>query len=685
MSSPSAGLAVTPTLAIPLGAKADDYTVGFGAQLSALLALKSLPLVSPRIDLSYDYLPLNLINDSAIVSLIRGSLGIQLTYLFGERLGVYAHAAGGGYYGLLSDAPDVSSAYFSYHAGLGASFQVMNDFSLGIGADYNSFIGTWDGLSVRLTAIARVGGAGGSGVPYARVTPLGNMGTASGLVRVSDVDLVRVFPVLWKYYDANPVGTAVVQNISDEELTNVEIRLEPAAYIDSPKLSARLATLGPGESAEVDLYVLFNEQILSITEGARVVTDVRASYQVGNRQGTDAETVTLETHDRNALTWDIDEKVAAFVTARDDEVNRFARGMAGIAEQHAAGAVPRELRLGMALYAAMQEQGLTYVVDPSSSYAELSENPIAVDSVQFPRQTLYVGAGDCDDLSSTYNALLEAVGINTAFITVPGHIFAAFRLTLSESEARRVFQDVSGLIFRDGSVWIPVETTLLRDGFLQAWGTGARQWRTHDQEGTAYFFPTADAWNVFEPVAFSVSTIELGLPQRSGVESRFASELNSFISRELEPQEAALRGRLSRRPDDPGILNRLGVLYASYGRFDAAAAQFQAALDGDDYVPAIINYANLNYLQEDYRRARRGFEDALHSESDNAAALLGLARCEYELENFGSVRDAYERLSNVAPEVAERFAYLSGGPGGGEDGRALDIVELTRSVAWETE
>jgi transglutaminase-like putative cysteine protease len=32
-------------------------------------------------------------------------------------------------------------------------------------------------------------------------------------------------------------------------------------------------------------------------------------------------------------------------------------------------------------------------------------------------------AGDCDDLSILYCSLLEAIGIRTAFVTIPGHIF----------------------------------------------------------------------------------------------------------------------------------------------------------------------------------------------------------------------------------------------------------------------
>jgi hypothetical protein len=58
------------------------------------------------------------------------------------------------------------------------------------------------------------------------------------------------------------------------------------------------------------------------------------------------------------------------------------------------------------------------VVDPVTPYKKFSQN-LSVDFLQFPNQTLEYKARDCDDLSMLYNALLESVGIKTAFITIP--------------------------------------------------------------------------------------------------------------------------------------------------------------------------------------------------------------------------------------------------------------------------
>lgn len=682
----SVGMSVTPDLAIPVGPKADYYQMGYGGRLSALFGLGQLTWIAPRLDISYNYIPLPT-SVTASLSLIRASAGIQATMLFGERLGLFGYGTAGGYYGILSGPTTSSDMFVSVHGGGGVAFQLFNDVSLSVGAEYNSFLGTFDAFSVFLGVTTRLAGRGGGAVPFAEVTPFrpDNLPT-TGFIQISEIELDTVFPVLRKYYDSHPIGRAAIANASEETLENVEIRVEPATYIDSTKLSARIDSLAPGAQEEVDLYVLFNEEILGVSEGAKVITDVNVSYRIGDREGADSETVTLETYDRNALQWDDDQKIAAFVTAKDDEIQRFAKNMASLAQDVRVDAVSSELQLSMLLYSAMIEQGLAYVVDPSSAYEDLSDNPMAIDFVQFPRQTLYVKAGDCDDLSATFCTLLEAVGVSTAFVTVPGHIYMAFRLEMDHNRATRTFSDPGDLILRDdGSVWIPVETTLLREGFLQAWAAGARQWRTYDPEGQAGFIPVSDAWSIYEPVAFSISQIELGMPQRDGVEARFAEDLDAFVTREVFPQEQAIRSRLESRPGDSRLMNSLGVLYARYGKYTEAQEQFEAVLDVRDYVPAMVNLANLHFVAGDYGRARRTYEQALDIEDANSAALLGLARAEHELENFGSARAAHEKLTAISPDLASQFAYLGSQGGTAETGRASEFARQRTGVLWEDE
>jgi hypothetical protein len=139
---------------------------------------------------------------------------------------------------------------------------------------------------------------------------------------------------------------------------------------------------------------------------------------------------------------------------------------------------------------------------------ELSEDASALDSLNYPYQTLYYRGGDCDDLSILYCSLLEVLGIDTAFITIPGHIYMAFD---TGSEVRRT----DGLIEHDGKLWMPVEITVPGEGFYQAWQIGAREWgRFASQtapefsqgenstriEGEARLYPMRESWAVYPSV-----------------------------------------------------------------------------------------------------------------------------------------------------------------------------------------
>jgi hypothetical protein len=134
---------------------------------------------------------------------------------------------------------------------------------------------------------------------------------------------------------------------------------------------------------------------------------------------------------------------------------------------------------------------MKYWADPKSSYETVTKDATkatAVDYLQFPEQTLTLKTGDCDDLSILESALLEAASVPTAFVTVPGHIYIAFQLKMSAAEAKKSFLKPDDLIFKYDAAWVPLEVTAIKDGFLKAWETGAKEWRESDTRGQAGFW-----------------------------------------------------------------------------------------------------------------------------------------------------------------------------------------------------
>ncbi|PKL09154.1 MAG: hypothetical protein CVV51_05200 [Spirochaetae bacterium HGW-Spirochaetae-7] len=163
-AEPSLGMVVTPQVLIPTGTKAEYFSPGYGGRLSGLVGLSEIRWISPRLDLSYSYIPLDM-SERAELTLFQGSCGLQTTMTFGERLSLFGYGCAGGYYGVLSGVASAQDMHFSLAGGGGLGFQVFNDVSFSLGAEYTSFLGTFDALSISLGVTARLSGSGGGSVP----------------------------------------------------------------------------------------------------------------------------------------------------------------------------------------------------------------------------------------------------------------------------------------------------------------------------------------------------------------------------------------------------------------------------------------------------------------------------------------------------------------------------------------
>ncbi|MBI9101626.1 MAG: hypothetical protein JEY99_04365 [Spirochaetales bacterium] len=689
----SFGMNVHPRVSIPLGEKADNYTMSVGAGAEGIISLTALPFLSLGLEAGYNYLPLNIENEEGseqtpetILSLIDYGLGLKAAIPFGERLSLFAQATASAYSLIMTGNLTGTATGFKYKAGGGANLLLSKNLALQAGAWYDSYPGLYDGLTVSLGLTTRFSGPGSYLLPKNDFTanqPL--FLPTGGSIEFLNTKIPPIFPVLYKYYFSNPVGTVSVMNIGDKPVEDVEIRLSLSQYMDNPELSGKIDTLIPGEAREVNLYIFFNYSVLSITEGAKLAGELKADYNLNGQQASDIATVVIDTYDRNAMMWDDDKKIASFITARDEEIQRYARNIASMVRGNSLSGFSTAFQQGIAYLTAMNQSGCTYVVDPTSSYSELSSNASAIDAIQFPRQTLEFKAGDCDDLTTTYTTLLESVGVETAFITVPGHIYSAFKLDMTRSEASSTFSHPENLIFGEGDqIWVPIETTALTSGFLKAWELGARQWREHDANGSARLYPTKEAWNHYAPVAFKVSDSKLESPAEDEFAAAFKEELEAYVDQEISIRGNIYQARLENNPNHPRTLNSLGVLYARYDRKEEATSYFeQAAATERPYAPALVNLGNMAFLQEDYYGAGSYYQKALNIQNESSGALLGLARVSHALNDFEGAKSKYNELESLSPDLAKRFAYL--GEESASASRASDVILIGSTVAWDNE
>lgn len=383
--------------------------------------------------------------------------------------------------------------------------------------------------------------------------------------------------------------------------------------------------------------------------------------------------------DRNALTWFDDRGAAAFVTAKDPVILGFAKNVAGTILNSGPLGFNKNLQTALAFHTALELSGMQYLVDPRSSYAALSTSSDAVDFLQFPRQTLEYRSGDCDDLSILYSALLEAIGVETAFITIPGHIYIAFSLDLDRWEAEKLFPSGDNIIFRDGKSWIPLEVTELRGGFLKAWDLGMMQWKQHSKENNAGFYPVQEAWSIFEPVGLPGGGDKVPLPAQEEFLDHYQKGLEKLIRREISSREEQLIETIRISQEKPEKVNALGILYARYGLYADAAEQFQSIIDRSSYVPGYINLANVQYLLRNHERSLELFKTAYAMDPESTNALIGILCNGQALGDYTNSDRYFHALEALAPEKAARFSYLFRG---GVGSRASETTIRLEEIGW---
>jgi hypothetical protein len=120
---------------------------------------------------------------------------------------------------------------------------------------------------------------------------------------------------------------------------------------------------------------------------------------------------------------------------------------------------------------------LTYTSDPRAT----------AEYVQYPKQTIELKGGDCDDLSVCYSSLLESIGIETAIVDYKSsdylrHVNVIFNSKLSPQQASLITENDSKYFIRknesgDDEIWIPIETTALSD-FETAWSIGSEKFNS---------------------------------------------------------------------------------------------------------------------------------------------------------------------------------------------------------------
>ena len=382
-----------------------------------------------------DYLSMALPGISPI-QIINGELGAGYHLDVSDRVGFDFNVNIGAYNAKASR----SIAGISAGAQIGVSFKINPAISTDVTASATHF-------SSGSTPLMTVNAGVSPGVTF-NITQMFNSTTN---VDMDQKELSPVFPVLYSWYENNSFGSVEIYNHEDNAITDVTVSFYQPQYMAHPKECGKVKKIGKGESATFELLSFFNEQILELTEKTDTNSYVIVSYNSIGQKRSKTFAMDVPVYGRNNMSWDDDRRAAVFVSSKDPAAMQFAKYVTSIVRENFREDIPINIQYATGIFEALNQYGINYVVDPSSAFED-NVGTTAIDFLQFPYQTLMYKGGDCDDLSILFCSLFEAVGIRTAFITIPGHIYMAFDSGMTKELAEATLEKLDDVIVLDDEV-----------------------------------------------------------------------------------------------------------------------------------------------------------------------------------------------------------------------------------------
>jgi len=499
-------------------------------------------------------------------------------------------------------------------------------------------------------------------------------------IRFSNPSIDNLFAAMQSYYVKNPIGEITITNTEKYPLTDLKVSFFQPGYMNIATEVATFYELASGESKTVPLTASFDQSVFSLEGVTPLTGEVEVDYTLRSRKATQTTPVVYDLYDKNSLTWDDDRKVAAFITSGDSALTNYNSFLRQAVKDKINMGYSEAVQTAIRVFYGLAELGSVYQKDPILSYEDAKGNTNFVDTVNLPRETLVTLAGDCDDLTVLFNAMLESSGIPTGFITAPGHIYSVFSTGIPARDYRLVHPERNMTLPIDGILWVPLEITYIGENdFVSAWEAGAEEfYRYVDDENSLGLYFTNESQQVYRAVGFQERDLGLQYGDRTRIFTDFENDLNKVTELIMDSfeNEAEIKG-------DKSTYNTYGIISARFGDFNRAERAFNNALAKDrNYISPKVNLANVYYLREEYQNALRLFHDAERVFEDNGdtsssayvRVLLSIARTYYELENFDLAAEYSKNLAELNPAMAARFDYL----GVTEDDESAELLEPSR-------
>ncbi|MCK4739204.1 MAG: hypothetical protein KAT46_04570 [Deltaproteobacteria bacterium] len=455
----------------------------------------------------------------------------------------------------------------------------------------------------------------------------------------------EVFSSNYKYYAINPFGKVTFSNNTQKPFGSLKLEFLIKDYVDFPT-EINIGKLPAGTTLEKDLTVIFNDRIVDLTDDTHLQSEIKVTYYELGKKKTVTTTHPIYVYERHALVWDDKGKIASFITPKDPVIVKFA-DMA--TRGYKSKKLPKNIVKARAVFGALGVLGLNYMEDPNNPYGVVSGQTGVIDYVQFPRETLSRKSGDCDDLTSLYATALEALGIKTKLIDAPAHIYMIFDTGVEESKLFTLGFPEENFIILDGTVWIPIETTLVGKSFTVAWKQGVTNYKKEKDHLKIIDLQLARTLYKAPNLKKAAFTEKL---TKSDIDNAFPGELDNLIKSRTD--------FLDTKYEAVGSvgLGSLIMVYAKQGLLDKAITTFEKIPKVDYDAVILNNIGNVYLLKDDAISAVKNYGMALSLAPKDTGILVNISRALLKKGSKNAAKKAFAKALEVDPSLKDTYTDL---------------------------
>ncbi len=468
-------------------------------------------------------------------------------------------------------------------------------------------------------------------------------------MEIVPVELSYIFSANYKYYIKNPVGRIAVQNNTESAFSNVKVSFFLKDFMDFPS-DTIVKEIAPHSKAQVDLMATLNNRLLNINEDTPIQCQLTMTYYQDGAEKTFQLNRPVKVLSKNAIIWDKADRLANFITPKDTPVFSFSRFVLNEKNKYSdeSALLNGDVLSALMLWEGLGEEGISYLADPVSPYSvKKSSREFTIDTVQFPRNTLKLRSGDCDDLTALFASIFEASGLHAAILDYPAHI--ALMFDTGATDARDVGIPEEYLIKYNSAYWVGVETTMLGQSFYDSIKHQADLYRS--MAADVKVVDVRAAWTEFESVTLPESEAESN-PDRARFNARVKEAIAGMLKARYDYFKKYYGAILLDNADDADANLNLGILSAQNGEAEEAGKYFGKILAADPVnAAALNNVGNMSFKAGKYVEAKDYYFKASKADPYDANIWLNAARASAKLGKKDDVKVFVDRAAQLDPET----------------------------------